>query len=125
MSKSTLTVEFNEKKIDSIFAAPFADAISAQRRQRKIAIPRKSLNGFPHMPVNTPKRALAPYLEAARLTNPQARFVGISLNTSRLSQAEAFVMMHDTEESLGMPCVDPSRTGVAPIVAALESFHAQ
>jgi uncharacterized NAD-dependent epimerase/dehydratase family protein len=86
---------------------------------------RKSLNGFPHMPMVTPKRALAPYLEAARLTNPQARFVGIALNTSRLNQAEALVMMHETTQSLGMPCVDPIRTGVAPIVAALESFHAQ
>lgn len=85
---------------------------------------RKSLNGFPHMSVMAPERALAPHLEAARLTNPQARFVGISLNTSRLSEAEALVIMSDTTRTLGLPCVDPIRIGVAPIVAALENFDA-
>jgi uncharacterized NAD-dependent epimerase/dehydratase family protein len=86
---------------------------------------RQSLNGFPHMPVIPPEQALAPYLAAARLTNPKARFVGVSLNTSRLSEAEAQVILRNTAQSMGLPCVDPIRTGVESIVAALETFDAR
>jgi uncharacterized NAD-dependent epimerase/dehydratase family protein len=70
---------------------------------------RRSLNGFPHMPVIPPEQALAPYLVAAHLTNPKARFVGVSLNTSRLGEADARVIMNNTAPSLGLPCVDPRR----------------
>ena len=86
---------------------------------------RQSLNGFPHMPVIPPEQALAPYLAAARLTNPKARFVGVALNTSRLSEAEAFVIIENTGQSMGLPCVDPIRTGVESIVAALETVDAR
>jgi uncharacterized NAD-dependent epimerase/dehydratase family protein len=85
---------------------------------------RESLNGFPHMRVIAPEQALAPYLAAAHLTNPKARFVAISLNTSRLDDVDARRIMHDTSQSLGLPCVDPIRTGVEPIVTALEAFDA-
>jgi uncharacterized NAD-dependent epimerase/dehydratase family protein len=84
---------------------------------------RKSMHGFPHMPVVSPEVALPPYLSAARLTNPQVRFVGISLNTSSLSPAEAEKILKSTAQSSGLPCVDPIRTGVDPIVAALEKFR--
>jgi uncharacterized NAD-dependent epimerase/dehydratase family protein len=86
---------------------------------------RQSLNGFPHIPVIPPEHALAPYLAAARLTNPKARFVGVSLNTSGMSEAEAKVTLRNTAQSMGLPCVDPIRTGVEPIVAALETFDAR
>jgi Domain of unknown function (DUF1611_C) P-loop domain/X-Pro dipeptidyl-peptidase (S15 family) len=72
-----------------------------------------------------PEQALAPYLAAARLTNPKARFAGVSLNTSRLSEAEAQVILRNTRQSMGLPCVDPIRTGVESIVAALETFDAR
>jgi uncharacterized NAD-dependent epimerase/dehydratase family protein len=83
---------------------------------------RKALNGFPHMPVISPERAMPAYLSAARLTNPHARFVGISLNTSALSEAEAHDVLQKTSRSLGLPCVDPIRTGVDSIVTALETL---
>jgi uncharacterized NAD-dependent epimerase/dehydratase family protein len=86
---------------------------------------RKSLNGFPHMPVIEPQQALAPYLAAAHLTNPKARFVAIALNTSRLSQEQAIRTIKEMGRALGLPCVDPIRTGVEPIVSALEAFDAQ
>jgi uncharacterized NAD-dependent epimerase/dehydratase family protein len=85
---------------------------------------RKSLNGFPHMPVLEPGKALSPYLEAARLTNPKARFVGVSLNTSCLNETDALAILKSTAQSLGLPCVDPIRTGVESIVATLETFDA-
>jgi uncharacterized NAD-dependent epimerase/dehydratase family protein len=85
---------------------------------------RKTMNEFPHMPVRSPTEAIPAYLAAARLTNPKARFVGLSLNTAALSASEAERVLRSTSESLGLHCVDPIRTGVAPIVAALESFDA-
>jgi uncharacterized NAD-dependent epimerase/dehydratase family protein len=81
---------------------------------------RKSLNGFPHMPVISLDAAIPAYLSAARLTNPNARFVGVSLNTSTLTEGEADKLLKSTSWSLGMPCVDPIRTGVDAIVAAVE-----
>jgi uncharacterized NAD-dependent epimerase/dehydratase family protein len=86
---------------------------------------RKALNGFPHMPVVSPERAIEPYLTAARLTNAAARFVGVSLNTSSLTEAAAHEVLNNTSRSLGLPCVDPIRTGVEAIVTALEAFDAR
>lgn len=85
---------------------------------------RKTLNGFPHIPIVSPDQALEPYLAAARLTNPRVRFVGASLNTSSLTEAEAKNVLAQTSQLLGLPCVDPIRTGVAPLAAALEKFDA-
>lgn len=86
---------------------------------------RKSLNGFPHMPVIAPEQALSPYLAAARLTNPKARFVGVSLNTASLNETDALAVLKRTGQSLGLPCVDPIRTGVESIVTALETLDAR
>lgn len=86
---------------------------------------RKSLNGFPHVPVITVEKAIEPYLSAARLTNPAVRFVGVALNTSSLSAEEARRVLDEAAHSLGLPCVDPIRTGVDPIVSALETLNSQ
>lgn len=63
--------------------------------------------------------AIARNLEAARLTNPDVRCVGISLNTSRLSAEDSATLMAATSRELGLPCVDPVRTGVAALVDRL------
>jgi len=83
---------------------------------------RKSLNGFPHMPLPSLTQAMPAYLAAAHLTNPRVRFVGIALNTSALNQADATATLKRTADEHGLPCVDPIRTGVAPIVDVLETF---
>lgn len=86
---------------------------------------RKALSDFPHVPVVPLEQAIVAYLSAARLTNPDVRFVGVSLDTSTLSESDARAVLRSTAESVGLPCVDPIRTGVAPIVAALEEFGAR
>ena len=83
---------------------------------------RKRLDGFPHMPVVAPKEALPLYLSVARLTNPRVRFVGAALNTSALGAAEAERLLRRTADELALPCVDPMRTGVEPIVRVLETI---
>ncbi|MEX1148033.1 MAG: DUF1611 domain-containing protein, partial [Sphingomonadales bacterium] len=59
------------------------------------------------------------YERAARLTNPGARVVGVSLNTSAMSDIDARALMTETAGRLNLPCVDPVRTGVAPVVDVL------
>lgn len=86
---------------------------------------RQALNGFPHFPVRSLEEVMPGYIAAARLTNPEVRFVGISLNTAALGEAEARAVLEQTQRSTGLPCVDPIRTGVEPIVAQLESFDAR
>ncbi len=58
-------------------------------------------------------------LRTARLTNPDARFVGVSLNTRNLDDEGAEAALAETAARLGLPCADPVRTGVAAIVDGL------
>jgi len=83
---------------------------------------RKTLSGFAHMPLMALDEAIPAYLAAARLTNPRVRFVGISLNTSALTAREAAVLLKRTSDSLHLPCVDPIRGSVEPIVETMEKL---
>lgn len=56
------------------------------------------------------------YLAAARLTNPAARFAGVSLNTSQLDAAAADRAVAEVAGRVSLPCCDPIRHGVGPIV---------
>jgi uncharacterized NAD-dependent epimerase/dehydratase family protein len=87
-------------------------------------VSRKTLASFPHVPLVSLEQAILTYLSAARLTNPNARLLGVSLNTSSLTAAEGKEVVARTAARLSMPCVDPVRTGVEPLVAALERFYA-
>jgi uncharacterized NAD-dependent epimerase/dehydratase family protein len=65
--------------------------------------------------------AMARNVEAARLTNPEARMAGLAINTAGLAPSEAERHLADLSERHGLPAVDPVRTGVGPIVDLLES----
>ena len=61
----------------------------------------------------------------ARLTNPDPKFVGVSVNTSRLSESEAGNLLAGIGAETGLPAVDPLRgDGVAPIVERLVALDA-
>ena len=83
---------------------------------------RRTLNEFPQFPLAQLPDAAQSYVAAARLTNPDARFVGVALDTSRLHPQEADRVLKRTQDLMGLACVDPIRTGVEPIVNALEAF---
>ena len=60
---------------------------------------------------------------AGRVTNPNIRCVGVSVNTSKLSEEQRAGYLAETAENTGLPCVDPVATGVGPLVDHLvESF---
>jgi uncharacterized NAD-dependent epimerase/dehydratase family protein len=86
-------------------------------------VARKTLTSFPHMRVVSLEEAIPAYLAAAHLTNPKTRMLGIALNTSSLSAHEADSVLQQTAKQLDLPCVDPIRTGVAGLVAALKRFQ--
>ena len=58
-------------------------------------------------------------IEAAKLTNPQVRCIGTSVNTAFMPEAAALAYLAEVERQLGMPAVDPFRTGVGRLVDRL------
>ncbi|WP_332805232.1 DUF1611 domain-containing protein [Sphingomonas sp. RT2P30] len=77
---------------------------------------RQTLNGYPDYPLPDLGEAMDLYLRVARLTNPAVRFVGISLNTSQMAAAEATQLMAELGEQYGLPCFDPIRSDLRPLV---------
>ncbi len=77
---------------------------------------RTHMRGLPHQPLPDLKECMELNLTTARLTNKDAKFVGVSVNTSGLSVAEGDALLKKLEDELGLPCVDAFRTGVAPII---------
>jgi uncharacterized NAD-dependent epimerase/dehydratase family protein len=55
-------------------------------------------------------------IEAAKLTNEGVRCVGLSINTAGLDAAAGHDYLRRTEDRIGLPCVDPVRTGVGALV---------
>lgn len=84
-----------------------------------------------HEPTRTHMRGLVDYsvpdiktcmeanLATAKLTNPNVKFVGISVNTSQLGEKAALEFMDKVESEFGLPVVDPFRQGVSRIVSKL------
>jgi len=80
---------------------------------------RTHMRGLPGRPLPDLKDCIDGHLAAARLTSPQARFIGISVNTAALDERDATTCLAALEDETGLPCVDPLRTGVARLVDAL------
>lgn len=73
----------------------------------------------PHIEIPSLRTAARRYLEAAQLTNPAARLVGVSLNTSSLAGGERGRMIAAAEEELEVPCFDPFKTSVDAVISGL------
>jgi len=59
-------------------------------------------------------------LTMARMSNPAARVIGISVNTSSMSDEEAVDYLKGIEAEFGMPAVDPFRQGAERLAEALQ-----
>ncbi|HUL13753.1 MAG TPA: N-acetyltransferase DgcN [Methylococcaceae bacterium] len=80
---------------------------------------RPHMRGIPDYSLPSLEDCIAANEAAARLTNPCATCIGISMNTVNLTEADAERLLAETEKYLGLPCVDAVRTGVAPLVARI------
>jgi|TARA_R110002072_G_scaffold43877_4_gene123197 uncharacterized NAD-dependent epimerase/dehydratase family protein len=77
---------------------------------------RPHMRGLPDYKLPEIGLCMARNLDAARLTNPDAKFVGIAVNTSSMGAAEAADYLKTLSAQHGLPAVDPVRNGVAAIV---------
>ena len=86
---------------------------------------RDTMRGIRGRPLPEPAVCLRACLEAARLTNPDPRAVGVAVNTSMLTEEQGRLYCEELGAELELPCVDPLRQGVQAIVDELERrFHA-
>ncbi len=83
---------------------------------------RRHIDGYPHHPIPSLQSAMSQYLTAAQVTNPQARFVGLSLNTSMLDEEARGGLIGALKAEFGLPVIDPIRDGGGAIAEALARF---
>jgi uncharacterized NAD-dependent epimerase/dehydratase family protein len=81
---------------------------------------RRHMRGLPEYPLPDLKACVETNLAAARLTNPAARFVGVSVNTSAMPAGEAEPFLRHIERELDLPAVDAFKNGTGPILARLD-----
>ncbi len=80
---------------------------------------RTHMRGLPHFPLPELEECMETNLKVASLTNPDVRFAGVAVDTSRLDEDKALAFLEETQKRLGLPAVDPVRTGVAAIISEL------
>lgn len=80
---------------------------------------RAHMRGLPAFRLPDLATCLDANLQAARLTNPAVRCIGIAVNTAGLSADGAARYLEETAAQMDLPAVDPVRTGVGPLVDAL------
>jgi uncharacterized NAD-dependent epimerase/dehydratase family protein len=77
------------------------------------------MRGLPGFPLPDLRDCLDANLRAARLTNPNVRCIGLSINTAKLDTAAADAYLRKLEGEFALPAVDPLRTGVGRLVDML------
>ena len=80
---------------------------------------RPHMRGLPGRPLPDLERCIEANLAAARVVSPHVRFAGVSINTKHLDPTDAHSLLAETEETLGLPCIDPARGSVQRILDAM------
>lgn len=80
---------------------------------------RTHMRGLPDYPLPGLEECMEANLAAARLTNKDARFAGVSVNTAALDEKAAEDYLRETERRLGLPVIDAFRHGTGRIVDGL------
>ena len=80
---------------------------------------RKHMRGLPDRALPDLAECIEANIAAARLTNPDVRCVGFSINTADLDERAAGEYLASIEDRFGMPAVDPFRSGAGPIIDAI------
>jgi len=83
---------------------------------------RTHMRGLPEYPLPDLKACMDANIATARLTNPNVRFVGISVNTAALNDVEAAELLAQLQRRFDLPAVDPFRQGIGPIVDAMQTL---
>jgi uncharacterized NAD-dependent epimerase/dehydratase family protein len=80
---------------------------------------RSHIDGYPDYAVPPLEHCIGSYLEVARLTNANVRFVGVSLNCSGLVASERAAALARIREETGLVVADPMGAGAGALVDAL------
>jgi uncharacterized NAD-dependent epimerase/dehydratase family protein len=80
---------------------------------------RRTIDEYPDFPIPDLREAIDDYLRAGRLTNRHIRCVGLSINSSSLSELARADYFARLTEDLKLPVCDPVRTGVDALADAL------
>ncbi len=83
---------------------------------------RTHMRGLPHYALPTLEALRDTALPLARIANPKAEVVGISVNTAALNEDEAMQCLADIEKRMGLPTADPFRQGAGRLCDALEAI---
>ena len=68
---------------------------------------RTEIDGWPEYPIPSFEECMELNLQTARLTNKNARFVGLSINTSGMPPEDRDSYLKSVAAETGLPCVDP------------------
>ncbi|MCR9218850.1 MAG: DUF1611 domain-containing protein [Alphaproteobacteria bacterium] len=80
---------------------------------------RTHLRGLPDFPLPDLAHCIRVNEEMARMVNPAARVIGVSVNTSKLSADRQDAVLAEIEKETGLPTVDAFRQGAGRLVDAL------
>ncbi len=82
---------------------------------------RSAIDEYPDYPIPPLAECIRANVEAAGLTNPGVRCIGLSINTSSLTAADRSAYLQRCATETGLPCVDPLVDGVDPLLAQLDA----
>ena len=80
---------------------------------------RPHMRGLPGYTLPSLNEAISLYQLTGRLTNPECRVIGLSLNTSQMQDADAQDALRAAEEETGLPAIDAFKDGAARLVDLL------
>jgi uncharacterized NAD-dependent epimerase/dehydratase family protein len=77
------------------------------------------MRGLPGYPLPGLREAIGLNEQTGRLTNPDCRVIGLSFNTSLLSDADAQRALREAEDETGLPAIDAYKDGASRLVDLL------
>jgi len=83
---------------------------------------RTHVSGWPDFPLPSIAEVIQRAVDIGRRTNSEIQCVGISVNTSSLSEEEAKEYLAQLTQEHGLPATDPMRFGMADIAAAVKAL---
>jgi len=87
-------------------------------------VARQEVDGWPGFEVPSLEDCMQQHLQAARLTNRNVRFAGISINTLSLPRSERDAYLASVAAKFNLPCIDPVASGSTAIAENIaENFQ--
>ncbi|MGI9433870.1 MAG: DUF1611 domain-containing protein [Geminicoccaceae bacterium] len=81
---------------------------------------RTNLRGLRDLPPPSLEDSIDLALRIGHVVNPRCRVAGISINTGKLPEDEAYDLVAKTEQRIGLPTADPLRHGAKRLIDALD-----